>query len=80
MAVSEPSHAEAPNHGVGCSQTAKMTRDDAFGVFVDYGFPKGSLYHIGVVDLDDKSHKTLQHYFEYDADIVNAFCSIHHQA
>ncbi|ESL07785.1 hypothetical protein TRSC58_04522 [Trypanosoma rangeli SC58] len=43
------------------------------GVFVDFGFPSASILRIGVVDIDAKLHKSLQHYFEFNKDILAAW-------
>ncbi|RNE99785.1 inositol-pentakisphosphate 2-kinase [Trypanosoma rangeli] len=43
------------------------------GVFVDFGFPTASILRIGVVDIDAKLHKSLQHYFEFNKDILAAW-------
>lgn len=51
--------------------------DERGGVIVDYGFPNGAVYRVGVVDLDDKTHKSLGHYFHLDARIVAAFVQGH---
>lgn len=40
------------------------------GVFVQRGV---DVYRVGAVDLDDKKHKTVEHYYRHDKDIVEAF-------
>ncbi|CCW66436.1 unnamed protein product [Phytomonas sp. Hart1] len=77
VSVSQPDPAAA-NRASEPTRTPRVFHHPSYGVFVDYGFPKGALYRIGVVDLDDKTCKTLEHYFEHDTDILNAVKMIHY--
>lgn len=51
-----------------CRLTA--TPADVGGVFVQRG---ADVYRVGAVDLDDKQHKSLHHYYLHDREIVEAF-------
>ncbi|KAK7195909.1 Inositol-pentakisphosphate 2-kinase [Novymonas esmeraldas] len=44
------------------------------GCFVLHG---ADVYRVGVVDLDAKTHKSLEHYHKHDRDIVTAFLAHH---
>jgi hypothetical protein len=46
------------------------------GVFVQCGM---DVYRVGVVDLDDKRHKPLEHYYLHDQEIVEAFTKNKHR-
>lgn len=43
------------------------------GVCVDFGFPTASVCRVGVVDVDEKRHKSLGHYFAHDREVLMAW-------
>ncbi|KPA82472.1 hypothetical protein ABB37_03533 [Leptomonas pyrrhocoris] len=73
LIIAVSSRRGAPDASTACSRLTGVPADVG-GVFVQRG---PDVYRVGVVDLDDKKHKTLHHYYLHDREIVEAFLNQH---